>query len=82
MNRHGLSIGIERVDNNFFLSLKAVGKLTHEDYKKIKNWDMAAQVYQRAANIITKAEFAIPSLSSGPVGCWFAENDGSCGRRL
>jgi len=33
--RHGLSIGIERVDQHFFLSLKAVGKLTHEDYNKI-----------------------------------------------
>jgi hypothetical protein len=33
--RHGLSIGIERVNNEFFLSLKAVGKLTHEDYEKI-----------------------------------------------
>ena len=30
--RHGLSIGIERVHDKFFLSLKAVGKLTHEDY--------------------------------------------------
>jgi SpoIIAA-like len=33
--RHGLSIGIERVNDNFFLSLKAVGKLTHKDYEKI-----------------------------------------------
>jgi hypothetical protein len=33
--RHGLSIGIERVENEFFLSLKAIGKLTHEDYEKI-----------------------------------------------
>ncbi len=33
--RHGLSIGIERVNNEFFLSLKAVGKLTHADYEKI-----------------------------------------------
>ncbi len=33
--RHGLSIGIERVDNEFFLSLKAIGKLTHKDYQKI-----------------------------------------------
>ncbi len=33
--RHGLSIGIERVNNEFFLSLKASGKLTHEDYEKI-----------------------------------------------
>ncbi len=33
--KHGLSIGIERVDNHFYLSLKAVGKLTHEDYEII-----------------------------------------------
>jgi len=33
--RHGLSIGIERVQNNFFLSLKAIGKLTHQDYQVI-----------------------------------------------
>lgn len=33
--RHGLSIGIERVDDNFFLSLKATGKLTHQDYQVI-----------------------------------------------
>ena len=33
--RHGLSIGIERAGTKFFLSLKAVGKLTHEDYKVI-----------------------------------------------
>jgi len=35
MQRHGLSIGIERIDDNFFLSFKAVGKLTHEDYQTI-----------------------------------------------
>ncbi|MDX1490745.1 MAG: STAS/SEC14 domain-containing protein [Pseudohongiellaceae bacterium] len=33
--RHGVSIGIERSDSQFFLSLKAVGKLTHEDYEII-----------------------------------------------
>lgn len=33
--RHGLAIGIERVNDNFFLSLKATGKLTHDDYEKI-----------------------------------------------
>lgn len=33
--RHGLAIGIERVNNDFFLSLKASGKLTHDDYEKI-----------------------------------------------
>jgi hypothetical protein len=35
VNRHGLSIGIERANNDFFLSLKATGKLTHDDYKII-----------------------------------------------
>ena len=33
--RHGLAIGIERVNDEFFLSLKVAGKLTHEDYEKI-----------------------------------------------
>ncbi|MDX2368586.1 MAG: STAS/SEC14 domain-containing protein [Colwellia sp.] len=35
ITRHGLSIGIERVDQNLFLSLKAIGKLTHQDYQVI-----------------------------------------------
>ncbi len=35
LTKHGLSIGIERVGKEFFLSLKAVGKLTHEDYEII-----------------------------------------------
>lgn len=30
--RHGLSIGIERLEDEFFLSLKAIGTLTHNDY--------------------------------------------------
>jgi len=33
--KHGLSIGMQRVGNTFFLSLKAVGTLTHEDYEMI-----------------------------------------------
>ena len=33
--RHGLSIGMERIEKTFFLSLRAVGTLTHEDYKTI-----------------------------------------------
>lgn len=33
--KHGLSVGINRIENEFFFILKAVGKLTHEDYKKI-----------------------------------------------
>ena len=35
VKRHGLSIGIERTGSDFFLSLKAIGKLTHEDYETI-----------------------------------------------
>ncbi len=35
VSKHGLSIGIERVSSEIFLSLKAVGKLTHEDYEII-----------------------------------------------
>lgn len=33
--KHGLSIGINRVESDFFLFLKAVGKLTHNDYEEI-----------------------------------------------
>ena len=33
--KHGLSIGIERIGNDFFLSLKAIGTLTHADYEVI-----------------------------------------------
>jgi len=33
--KHGLQIGIERVRSQFFISLTAVGKLTHEDYQVI-----------------------------------------------
>lgn len=35
LDRHGLSIGIERTDGHFFLSLKVQGKLTHKDYETI-----------------------------------------------
>ncbi|GAA0852937.1 STAS/SEC14 domain-containing protein [Aliiglaciecola litoralis] len=35
IRKHGLSIGIERVGSDFFLSFKAIGKLTHEDYEII-----------------------------------------------
>jgi hypothetical protein len=33
--RHGLSIGIERVDSTFFLTLKIAGRLTHDDYNTL-----------------------------------------------
>ncbi len=35
IERHGLSIGIERIGKEIFLFLKAIGKLTHEDYEMI-----------------------------------------------
>jgi len=35
VDRHGISIGIERAGDNFFLTLKAIGRLTHQDYETI-----------------------------------------------
>jgi len=35
IEKHGLSIGSERVDDDIFLTLKACGKLTHGDYETI-----------------------------------------------
>jgi hypothetical protein len=35
IQRHGISIGIDRVGSEFFLTMRAVGKLTHEDYEVI-----------------------------------------------
>jgi len=35
VRRHGLSVGIDRVDNQFFISMRVVGTLTHEDYSRI-----------------------------------------------
>jgi len=32
---HGFTVGIERVDSEFYLSLKAIGELTHRDYETI-----------------------------------------------
>ncbi|MEZ5428190.1 MAG: STAS/SEC14 domain-containing protein [Pyrinomonadaceae bacterium] len=34
-NRHGLSIGMEKIGNRFFLTIKVIGKLTHKDYGQI-----------------------------------------------
>jgi len=33
--RHGISIGIERMGDEFFMTLSVIGKLTHEDYELI-----------------------------------------------
>lgn len=35
MHRHGISIGIERFGDQFFLVICAVGTLTHQDYERI-----------------------------------------------
>lgn len=35
IEKHGLSVGISRVGSEFFLTIKAVGNLTHEDYQVI-----------------------------------------------
>ncbi len=40
--KHGLSISIERFNEEFFLSFKVVGKLTHEDYEEINSMIDAA----------------------------------------
>lgn len=33
--KHGLNLGIERIDSQFYLTIKAIGTLTHEDYQVI-----------------------------------------------
>ena len=35
LKKHGITIGIERVEQTVFMSMKAVGKLTHADYETI-----------------------------------------------
>ena len=35
VERHGVSLGIERVDNEFFLVVQAIGTLRHSDYEII-----------------------------------------------
>lgn len=33
--RHGVSIGLERSDGDFFLTMQVRGKLTHDDYQSL-----------------------------------------------
>ena len=33
IKEHGLSFGITRINNKFYMKMKALGKLTHEDYE-------------------------------------------------
>jgi len=35
ITRHGISIGIERISNEFYMTFTIVGKLTHEDYEAV-----------------------------------------------
>jgi hypothetical protein len=35
VKKHGITIGMQRVGDDFFLTLKGVGKLTHDDYNEI-----------------------------------------------
>ena len=34
-SKHGISIGLDRVGEHFFVAIKAVGKLTHDDYQRL-----------------------------------------------
>lgn len=33
IDKHGLTVGSERIGNDIFFSIKAIGKLTHSDYE-------------------------------------------------
>ena len=33
VKRHGISIGVNRINDSFYVGIKAIGKLTHEDYE-------------------------------------------------
>ena len=35
MNKHGMAIGLERSDNDIYLTLKMQGTLTHQDYQRL-----------------------------------------------
>ena len=60
IERHGLSIGIERTGSDFFLTLKAVGKLTHKDYETITpmiDYALGAVKHPRVKVLIDGTEF-------------------------
>ncbi|MGO2371798.1 MAG: hypothetical protein ACTJIB_01195 [Pseudoalteromonas prydzensis] len=35
MNKHGLAIGLERSDNDIYLTLKMQRTFTHQDYQRL-----------------------------------------------
>ncbi len=32
IKKHGISIGVERINDDFYITVKAIGRLTHDDY--------------------------------------------------
>lgn len=57
IQRHGLSVGIDRVGDDFFISMRVQGKLTHEDYARITPMLDAAlnEVDHPKANVLLDA---------------------------
>jgi hypothetical protein len=55
--KHGLSIGLKRIDTEFFLSIRAMGTLTHADYEVITPLIDAAlaEVKQPRVNVLIDA---------------------------
>jgi hypothetical protein len=57
VQRHGLSVGIDRIDDRFFISMRVQGKLTHDDYARITPMIDAAlnTVEEPLANVLLDA---------------------------
>lgn len=57
MQKHGITIGIDRVGDNCFVAIKAVGKLTHNDYERLTPMLEAAmkQVDEPKINVLFDA---------------------------
>ncbi|ODC03477.1 hypothetical protein BFW38_07885 [Terasakiispira papahanaumokuakeensis] len=35
LKRHGLTVGVERIDDRIFVSMKAIGTLSHDDFDQV-----------------------------------------------
>ncbi|WP_273150903.1 STAS/SEC14 domain-containing protein [Methylophaga thiooxydans] len=57
IQRHGLSVGIDRIEDKFFITFRIVGKLTHDDYAAITPMIAAAlsSVEDPEANVLIDA---------------------------
>lgn len=51
IERHGISLGIERINSDIYLTFKVTGKLTHEDYEVITPMIESALAGVEQANI-------------------------------